>query len=94
MVSWIRRIPGGEHRTLPIVVALFLAGRIARYFGIPRGYSHLPLLAGMGTLIAALFRLISRFVKTTPSRQLMLVLDAALFVYARMIGIFFALQGA
>ena len=94
LTSWIRRILGGENRTVLIVLAMFLAGRTARYFGIPRGYSHLLFLAGVSALIAALFLMINRFVKTTPSRQLMLVLGAALFVCARMIGIFFALQGA
>jgi len=92
LTSWIRRILGGENRTILIVLALFLAGRLAGHFGIPRGYSHLLFLAGAGALIAALFLMINRFVKATPSRQLMLVLGAALFVCARVTGIVFALQ--
>jgi hypothetical protein len=92
--SWIRRILGGENRTLVIVVSLFIAGRIVRALGIPRGYGHFLSLTAIFCLIAMLFMLINRFVRSTPSRQLMLILGAALFVCARMIGIFVALGGA
>jgi hypothetical protein len=94
LTSWIRRILGGQNRTRVIVASFFIAGRIAQYFGIPRGYGHFLFLAGVAFLIATLFALINRYVKTTPTRQLMLVLGASLFVCARMIGIFVALQAA
>jgi hypothetical protein len=94
LTSWIRRILGGENRTWVIVASFFIAGRIAAYLGIPRGYGHFLVLAGIAFLIATLFMLINRTVKTTPSRQLLLVLGAILFVCARMIGIFAALQAA
>ena len=92
LTSWIRRVLGGQNRTLVIVASFFIAGRLAGYFGIPRGYGHFLFLAGVAFLIVTLFTLINRYVKTTPTRQLMLVLGACLFVSARMIGIFFALQ--
>jgi len=92
LTFWIRRIFGGENRTLLIVLSLFVGGRIARYLGIPRGLEHFLILIGAAVLIGALFMLINRFVRTTPSRQLMLVLGAALFVAARLIGIFVALN--
>jgi hypothetical protein len=94
LTSWIKRIFGGQSRTLVIVASLFIAGRIAGYFGIPRGYGHFLFLAGTAFLIGTLFMLINSYVKTTPSRQVMLLLGAALFVCARMIGIFTALQAA
>jgi hypothetical protein len=94
LTSRIRRIPGGENRTLVIVVSLFIAGRIGGLFGIPRGFGRLLFLAAIGFLIATLFMEINRYVKATQSRRLMLVLGAALFACARMIGIFVALQGA
>lgn len=94
LTSWIKRVLGGQNRTLVIVASLFIAGRIAGYFGIPRGYGHFLFLAGVAFLIATLFTLINNYVKTTPSRQVMLLLGAALFVCARMIGIFTALQNA
>jgi hypothetical protein len=94
LTSWIKRILGGENRTLLIVVSLFVAGRIVRALGIPRGYGHFLFLAAIGLLIGALFMLINRFVRSTPSRQLMLLLGASLFVCARMIGIFVALESA
>jgi hypothetical protein len=93
MTSWIKRILGGENRTFIIVISLLIAGRIIRYLGIPRGYGHFLFLAAIGFLIAAMFMLINRLVKTTPSRRSMLALGAALFVCARMIGIYVALQG-
>ncbi len=52
------------------------------------------MLAGIAVLIAALFMLINRFVKTTPSRHLMLVLGATLFVCARPVGGFVSHEGA
>jgi hypothetical protein len=94
LTTWIRRILGGENRTFVIVVSLFIAGRIVGVLGIPRGYGHFLSLAAIGCLIAMLFMLINRYVRSTPSRQLMLILGAALFVCARMIGIFVALEGA
>ena len=94
LTSWIKRIFGGQGRTLVIVASLFIAGRIAGYFGIPRGYGHFLFLAGTAFLIGTLFMLINSYVKTTPSRQVMLLLGASLFVCARMIGIFTALQAA
>jgi hypothetical protein len=93
LTSWIKRLLGGENRTFIIVVSLIIAGRLVRYLGVSRGYGHFLFLAAIGLLIAALFMLINRVVKRTPSRQLMLVAGAALFVCARMIGIFVALQG-
>jgi predicted phage tail protein len=94
LTYWIRRIFGGENRTLLIVVSLFIAGRIARYLGVPGGVGHFLILAGIAVLIGGLFMLIHRFVTTTPSRQLMLVLGAMLFVSARLIGIYVAVEEA
>jgi predicted phage tail protein len=94
LTSWIKRVLGGQNRTLVIVVSFFIAGRIAGYAGIPRGYGHFLFLAGTAFLIGTVFMLIDRYVKTTPSRQVMLVLGALLFVCARMIMIFTSLQEA
>ena len=41
-----------------LVLAMFLAGRTARYFGIPRGYSHLLFLAGVSARLGPGVRLI------------------------------------
>ena len=92
LAAWIQRLFGGENRTLIIVVALIVAGRTARYLGFPTGLGHILVLAGIAFLIVVAFGLINRFVKTTPSRQVMLVLGAALFVTARFVGIFAALS--
>jgi hypothetical protein len=92
LTAWIKRILGGENRTLVIVVSLLIAARILRALGVPRGFGHFLFLAAIGLLVAALLMLINRFVKTTPSRQLLLLLGASLFVCARLIGIFAALQ--
>jgi hypothetical protein len=93
LTSWIRRFLGGENRALFIVMSFFIAGRVVAYFGIPRGYGHFLFLIGGAVLIATLLMLINRTVRATPSRQVMLVLGASLFVCARMIGIFAALHG-
>jgi uncharacterized protein involved in response to NO len=94
LTSWIKRILGGQNRTLVIVASFFIAGRIIGYFGIARGYGRFLFLMGTAFLIGMLFMLIDRYVRTTPSRQVMLVLGALLFVCARMIMIFTALQEA
>jgi hypothetical protein len=94
LASWIRRIFGGENRTWLLVLSLFIASRIVRSLDVPRGFGHFLVVAGIAVLIAALFMRINSFVKTVPSRQLMLLLGAMLFVCARLIGIFVALQGA
>jgi hypothetical protein len=94
LASWIKRIVGGQNRTLVIVVSLFIAGRIIGYFGVPRGYGRVLFVMGTAFLIGMVFMLIDRHVRTTPSRQVMLLLGASLFVCARMIGIFTALQAA
>jgi hypothetical protein len=92
LTSLIRRILGGENRTWLIVASLFIAGRVVGYLGVPRGWGHFLVLLAIAVLMGGLFMLINRLVKTTPSRQLMLILGAALFVCARMIGIFVALE--